>query len=174
MSYFSVAAARAVRDHYHRDLMVWNHTNGKYLVHSRNSSPRTLSLGSIRGESGYQTILSQAPEQHSKRAFLAAVVSLSICERWRNLGEGWLRHCPSLCCDSGRIQRAIVLPLSTMVSKWPELMLSSEIIKLWIYELWMVMKQKSTVIQLSMKVSPELTQGLATTLCFHRFSLLAI
>lgn len=43
-------------------------------------------------------------------------------------------------------------------------MLSSEIIKLWIYELWMFMKQKSTVIQLSMKVSPELTQVLATTL----------
>lgn len=30
-------------------------------------------------------------------------------------------------------------------------------------------KKKSTMIQLSMKASPELTQGLATTLHFHSF-----
>lgn len=70
MSYFSVAATRAVRDHCHGALMVWNHSIGKDLAHSRDSSPRTLSLGSpIWGESGYQTILSQAQKQQEQKSF---------------------------------------------------------------------------------------------------------
>lgn len=150
--------------------MVWNHSNEKDMVLSKDSNLRTLSLGSIWGESGYQTILSQAQKQHEQKSLSGSSSQSYYLGEMEKLGWVvtktlsflvlWLRQDTERHCLAS-VHNGLKLNW-TYAEFW-----NYKAMDLWIMDVHET-KKKYTMIQLSMNVSPELTQGLATTL----FSLL--